>query len=240
MMQMKIGRELRGSYDEIWYPADRMGIVIPDYKRRYGEKEEDRIAQNTALTEDLKDFLKNEGFDEGYFETDPSADCGMGLDFPVLALLVAGGLALPGAIDSTIKLVEQLRDYFEKKRKQTARQDGIPTIGMPIYDPRIMERYCHEVLIKSHLDDVEGGMEFEHVTTISTSVREGFYHYGAVYFIIFKTNAATKGGLNPWFEFRVMCTGELLDYRQLVPEEHWDTFFYFDDDRAEKLARGDS
>jgi hypothetical protein len=226
--QIGKGYSHRSHGEEIWYESEAIGIIIPDYKRRYGIDEKYRLEKNQELFSDLQIQLQNIGLLEQNFHIDLEADCGMGLDFPVVALIITGTLALPTVIVNTINLIEIIRAYIQKKREESMEHDA-PTIGMPIFDPKLLEHYCYEVLRKASPDLIEAGGDFNHVVTIDSSFKSSFYQYGVVYLMVFRSTLPTPEKLFPHWIVRVTCNGEILDIRQLLSGEHIPPHLYFDD-----------
>lgn len=238
METKRIGRGDRTAGSEIWYSPDFAGIVIPDYKRRYGTSEQDRLVANRDLFQDLDGELRDIGLPAGEAKVDLQSDCGMGLDFPVIALLVSASIALPGAIVNTIKLIERIRAYVQRKRRESSLADA-PTLGEPLFDPRLLERYSYEKLIRELPTLVEAGGDLKHVVTVDTSFKSKYYQYGVVYLIVFRSTLPTKAELYPVWTVRITCTAEILEITQLLSEDHMPPHLYFDNAAAYKKATGD-
>lgn len=234
-----IGRGDRNAGGDIWYPADYVGIVIPDYKRRYGTSEPDRFAVNTELFKDLDYELRDIGLPAEEVKVDLEADCGMGLDFPVIALLVAASIALPGSIVNTITLVERIRAYFQRKRAESLLTYA-PTLGEPLFDPRLLELYCYETLIRNLSSLVEAGGDLQHVVTVDTSFKSKYYQYGAVYLIVFRSTLLTEAELYPVWTVQITCTAQILEITQLLSEDHMPPHLYIDNAAAYKKVTGDT
>lgn len=239
-MSLKIigkGRTHRKHGGDSWNESEDIGIIIPDYKRVYGIDEKNRLKKNAELFSDLQIQLNYIGIFEQNIHIDLEADCGMGLDFPVVALIITGTLALPTVIVDTIKLIEIIRAYVSKKRDDSMEPDA-PTIGMPIFDPRLLERYCYDVLKKASPGLIEAGGDFKHVVTIDSSFKRSCYQYGVVYLMVFSSTLMTAEQLYPHWIVRVTCTGEILDIRQLLSEDHIPPHLYYDDVNAYNKMMG--
>lgn len=232
-----IGRGDRNLANDVWYDKKYVGVIIPDYKSRYGLEDSERRKVNEDLFSDFDSELNKIKLNQKDVKIDFDADCGMGLDFPVVALIVASILALPCAINSSIKLIKTIKDYVHKKREMS-RDNGIPTIGQPIFDPRILEQYCYELLQKGNKDLMKDGGDFEHVITIDPSYKKKYYQYGVIYLIIFRSTLCTEAQLFPHWAIRITCTGDLIDINQILTEDQIPPHIYFDDELALQKATG--
>lgn len=219
---------------------NHVAIVIPDYRRLISTLQidiEELKKENEELLLELENSLK-EKFQVNEIETAPLSDGGMGAPFPLLTIIIIV-LALPTATINTIKLIEYINEFIEKKRKIKSLEDGTPLIGMPLYHPKILEKLCIDTLEKNHPNILNNGGKFEVVQTIDTSSKQNFYYYGVVYLIIIKTNLQTENLIHPHWEFRVKCTGEIIDYREILNEQDMrNLFVYVDDERLDRMIRG--
>jgi len=195
--------------------SEEITIVIPDYRTLfYGDPESHKIyeSENAIILNELEKELKDV-IDFELIEKHPAEDCGMGAPFPVISLWITAAIALPSAIVSTIKLIEIIQKFVKNMRIENEKEK--PVYGLPIFHPIILENLCHEILIKTY-----GDKGFSHVLTIDTSLKDKYYYYGVVYLIIFKSNHHDLNQMTfPHYEFRVKCTGELIDFREVIPKE---------------------